>query len=286
MTYSIVARDPESGQLGAAVQSRSFGAVRCLWARSGVGVVATQSFADLGYGPLGLELMGAGKTPDEALDALRAADRLEAFRQVAIVDASGAVATHTGGSCIAEAGHAVGEAFSAQANMMASETVWPAMAEVYAAAEGTLAQRLLAAMDAAQAEGGDWRGQQAAALLVVPAESTGKAWEDVLVDVRVHDSDRPLEELRRLVVVAEAYGRLRAGSAIAVDEAVAIVRDAGLGEQDVLWAGVIAGAETDPEEGRPYLDRLLALEPRFVEVVKRRRAIAEAYGIEPLPNAP
>jgi uncharacterized Ntn-hydrolase superfamily protein len=286
LTYSVVARDPETGELGGAVQSRSFGAVRCVWARSGVGVVTTQSFADLGYGPLGLELMGAGKSAAAALAGLTAADEERQFRQVAMVDASGGVAVHTGAACIAAAGHETGEGFSVQANMMASERVWPAMADAFREAPGTLPQRLLAALDAAQDEGGDWRGQQAAALLVVAAEASGHPWDDVLVDVRVHDSDEPLVELRRLVGIAEFHRRLRPGSGLSIAEATELAREAGLAEQDVLWAGVLAGAETDVEEGRRHLERLLALEPRFVEVVRRRRPLAEAYGFEPVEGAP
>jgi uncharacterized Ntn-hydrolase superfamily protein len=287
VTYSIVARDPETGQLGGAVQSRSFGAVRCIWARAGVGAVATQSFADLGYGPLGLDLMQVGKTPAQALAALRAADELEAFRQVAIVDGTARTAVHTGSSCIAEAGHAAGDGYSVQANMMASEDVWPAMAKAFESSVGTLAVRLLAAMDAAQAAGGDWRGQQAAALLVVAGESSGRPWDDRLVDVRVDDSRTPLAELRRLVVLAEGYRRLlRREPELPIRDAVAAAAEAGFQEVDVLWAGVIAGSVGDVDEGRRYLDRLLELDSRYLEVLRRRRSLADAYGVEPLEGAP
>jgi uncharacterized Ntn-hydrolase superfamily protein len=287
VTYSIVARDPETGQLGGAVQSHSFGAVRCIWARAGVGAVATQSFADLGYGPLGLDLMQAGKTPAQALSALRAADELEAFRQVAIVDGTARTAVHTGSSCIAEAGHAAGDGYSVQANMMASEDVWPAMAKAFESSVGTLAVRLLAAMDAAQAAGGDWRGQQAAALLVVAGESSGRPWDDRLVDVRVDDSRAPLAELRRLVVLAEGYRRLlRREPELPIRDAVAAAAEAGFQEVDILWAGVIAGSADDVDEGRRYLDRLLELDSRYLEVLRRRRSLADAYGVEPLEGAP
>ena len=189
MTYSIVARDAETGELGVAVQSRAFrtgGAVP--WAIAGVGAIATQSFTERSYGQLGLELLRAGKTPAEALAGLVAADADAAVRQVGIVDAEGRTAAHTGADCSPEAGHLTGDGYSVQSNIMRSADVWPAMAEAFEAATGPLARRLLAALDAAEAAGGDWRGQQAAGLLVVPA--SGRPWERVS-DLRVDDHPAP-----------------------------------------------------------------------------------------------
>jgi uncharacterized Ntn-hydrolase superfamily protein len=208
MTYSIVARDPETSELGIAVQSHYLSVGHVVpWAASGVGAVATQSFAQPSYGPLGLALMGAGIGAADALRALTAADADEDRRQVACVDAGGAAAAHTGARCIPEAGDRQGEGFSVQANMMLRATVPDAMADSFAASKGLLARRLLDALDAAEAEGGDIRGRQSAAILVVRGETTGRPWEDRTVEMRVEDHPEPLVELRRLVELRLAYRR-------------------------------------------------------------------------------
>jgi len=202
-TYSIVARDPASGELGVAVQSHWFSVGSVVtWAEPGVGAVATQAMAQITYGPLALNLMREGADAASALAELLAADAHSELRQVAIVDARGGVATHTGADCIAHAGHIAGEQVSCQANIMVSESVWPAMLEAYRGASGPLAQRLLAALDAGEAAGGDARGRQSAALLVVPA--AGEPWERV-VTLRVDDHPEPLPELRRLLALRDAY---------------------------------------------------------------------------------
>jgi len=205
-TFSIVARDPATGQLGVAVQSHWFavGAV-VPWAEPGVGAVATQSMTDPAYGELGLAMMRAGKTAPEALRGLIAADPQAAVRQVAMVDAEGRAAAHTGSRCIAEAGHLTGDGYSVQANLMRSATVWPAMARAFETAHGDLAERLLAALEAAQREGGDIRGRQSAAILVVAAHPSGRPWADRLFDLRVEDHPEPVVELRRLVRLRRAY---------------------------------------------------------------------------------
>jgi uncharacterized Ntn-hydrolase superfamily protein len=205
VTYSIVARDPTTGDLGVAVQSHWFAAGDVCWARSGVGAVVTQATALIDHGPLALELLAEGKTAEEALAARLGADDHAEVRQVAVVDTAGGVAAHTGDECIREAGHRTGEGLSCQANMMRKATVWDAMAEAYTSSGGELADRLLAALDAAEAEGGDIRGKQAARILVVRAEPTDKPWEDVLVDLRIDDHPEPLPELRRLLTLKRAY---------------------------------------------------------------------------------
>jgi uncharacterized Ntn-hydrolase superfamily protein len=213
-TYSIAARDPATGQLGVAVQSHYFcvGAM-VPWAEAGVGAVATQAMVDPAYGPRGLELMRGGSSASEALAKLTAADAGSDIRQVAMVDCEGRAAAHTGSATIAEAGHIVGEGFSVQANMMLRNTVWAAMADAYRSTQGELVDRLLAALEAAEAEGGDIRGRQSAALLVVPAQSSERPWADKLFDLRVDDALEPLSELRRLVSVSRAYEHLRLGQA-------------------------------------------------------------------------
>jgi uncharacterized Ntn-hydrolase superfamily protein len=202
-TYSIVAQDPETGAVGVAVQSHWFnvGAV-VTWARAGVGAVATQSIAEPAYGVRLLDRLEAGARPQAALDEVLADDAQAGYRQVAVVGVGGDVAVHTGGECIAYAGHQAGHGYSAQANMMAAQDVWPAMAQAYERAAGPLQRRLAAALHAAEAAGGDVRGRQSAALLVVPA--AGESWE-WLVDVRVDDHPEPLHELDRLLDLTDAY---------------------------------------------------------------------------------
>ena len=209
-TYSIVARDPDTGELGAAVQSHWFavGAV-VIHAEAEVGAVATQAFVDPSYGPLGLDLMRGGRSAPEALAGLLLADTGRELRQVAMVDAQGRAAAHTGAKTLAEASHIVGAQFTAEANMMLNATVPEAMARAFQATTGDLAHRMLAALDAAEAEGGDVRGRQSAALIMVRGKSLGeprgRPWFDKLFDVRVDDHPEPLPELRRLVDVQRAY---------------------------------------------------------------------------------
>jgi uncharacterized Ntn-hydrolase superfamily protein len=231
-TYSVVARDPQSGELGVAVQSHWFSVGSLVtFAEAGVGAVATQSFVDPAYGPLGLGLMRAGKSAREALDALLASDAGREVRQVAMVDARGAAAAHTGAKCIQAAGHATGSGWSVQANLMASDRVWPAMARAMGEARGDLAERMLAALEAAEAAGGDIRGRQSAALLVVRGTSTGRPWADRVVELRVEDHPQPLAELRRLLRVHRAYDHMNRGDlAVEKGDAEAALREYGAAE--------------------------------------------------------
>ena len=203
MTYSIVARDPDTGELGVAVQSHWFSVGSIVtWARPGVGAVATQANADPGYGPQLLDLLSAGVHAEQALATLVANDPGGHSRQVAVVDGAGHVAAHTGSSAMAYAGQVTGAGVSCQANIMASERVWPAMLEAFSVADGSLTSRLLTALDAAEREGGDLRGRQSAAILVVAPDA--EPWETV-VSLRVEDHPEPLAELRRLVELHDAY---------------------------------------------------------------------------------
>jgi uncharacterized Ntn-hydrolase superfamily protein len=211
-TFSIVARDPLTGELGVAVQSHWFSVGSIVpWAEAGVGAVATQSFVDPSYGKLGLELMRTGKSGPEALKSLLAGDEGREVRQVAMIDAQGRVDAWTGKNDIAAAGHFVGKDFSVQANLMLNDKVWPAMAQAFQNTKGDLAERMLAALDAAQAVGGDIRGRQSAAIVVVTGKPTGMAWKDRTFDLRVDDSPEPLAELRRLVTLQRAYNHMNAG---------------------------------------------------------------------------
>ena len=217
-TFSIVARDPETGQMGVAVQSHWFSTGSIVtWAEAGVGVVATQSMVEVSYGPLGLDGMQRGKVPQVVLDELLVKDDGRELRQVALVNSSGEVATHTGARCIAEAGHEKGVQFSVQANMMLKNTVWHAMADAFKASKGPLSARLMTALDAAQTEGGDIRGKQSAAMLVVEGERQANPWQGILVDLRVDDDPEPLNELRRLLQVNDAYASMNKGDAFLAD---------------------------------------------------------------------
>lgn len=206
MTYSIVARDSKTGELGVAVQSHYFQVGPVVpWAISGIGAVATQSQVNVSYGPLGLELLRAGYTAEQALRALTSGDSQPEVRQVGIVDAAGNVAAHTGAKCIPAAGHRTGDGFSCQANLMEKDTVWDAMAEAFTTTDAPLAERMMAALEAAEAEGGDIRGRQSAAMLVVSGTPTGRSWEERVIELRVEDAQDPLAELRRLLRVKRAY---------------------------------------------------------------------------------
>lgn len=205
-TYSIVAYDPDNGQLGVGVQSHYFGVGRIVpWAEYGVGAVATQSFAEYTYGPLGLNLMRAGKSAQQTLESLLAGDPNRETRQVGMIDNQGKAAAHTGKKCIQPAGHKLGENYSAQANLMEKDTVWDAMAEAFEAAKGDLAERILISMEAAEAEGGDIRGKQSIAILVVSEEQAGNTSSGPYIKLDVEDHPDPLVEMRRLLNYANAY---------------------------------------------------------------------------------
>jgi uncharacterized Ntn-hydrolase superfamily protein len=273
-TYSIVARDPTTGELGVAVQSHWFGVGAVVaWARPGVGAVATQSVAEVAHGPNTLERLHAGRSAREALASVLREDPLAHFRQLGVVDARGGVAVHTGSGCIRCAGEAAGVEFTCQANMMANDSVPAAMAGAYSAHDGDLAARMLAALDAAQDAGGDVRGQQSAALLVVPA--TGEPWR-VRFDVRVEDHEDPLGELRRLVRLARAYEMAGRADELAAEGAHAQATQLYLAaaelapESDELtfWAGLGAAAE-DLDAGLDLIRRAVAQKPAWLTLLDR-----------------
>jgi len=278
VTYSIVARDARTGELGVAVQSHWFSVGTVVaWAEPGVGAVATQAFVQPSYGPLGLALMRAGHSAADTVRALTSVDSGAAERQVAMVDARGGVGVHTGERCIAAAGHATGDAVSAQANMMLRDTVWPAMLDAYASSDAPLAERLVAALDAAQAEGGDIRGRQSAALLVVRAQSTGSPWLDRVVDLRVDDSGDPLGELRRLLRVRRAYERVDVAenAAMAGDAATALREYSAARElapendEIAFWQAVFLAGSGDVAAARAILGDIRGRNPDWPELLRR-----------------
>jgi uncharacterized Ntn-hydrolase superfamily protein len=270
MTYSIVGRDETSGELGVAVQSRAFGVGFCAWARPGIGAVATQSFTERGYGPRGLDLLAAGEAPADALARLVEADEQRDFRQVAFLAADGRTAAHTGAACIPDCGHVTRESVSAQGNMLASPAVWLAAADTFEGTEGPLAERLLAALDAAEEAGGDFRGRESTTLVVVPGDREEEPWQRVF-DLRVDNHPEPLHELRRLHGIAAAYRRRRDFDAQTnVEEEVELARAAGLPEDQVaLTAAVAAVARGDLGEAAARLRPLGDDDPRWRETLER-----------------
>jgi uncharacterized Ntn-hydrolase superfamily protein len=278
VTYSIVARDDQSGELGVAVQSHYFGVGSLVsWAEAGVGAIATQSVADPSYGPRGLELMRGGASAPEALHRLLADDRQERVRQVAFIDRHGRVATHTGSRCIREAGHRVADGVSAQANIMERGTVPDAMVAAFRGAEGDLAERLVEALEAAEREGGDLRGRQSAALLVVAPRASGRPTEDRLFDLRVDDHLEPVAELRRMLALSRAYERVEIGDELAaagkVEAALAEYAAAHAEQPDsaelAFWHGVALAANGREDEARPLLERAYAHGDGWRELLRR-----------------
>ncbi|MBC7231988.1 MAG: DUF1028 domain-containing protein [Chloroflexi bacterium] len=277
-TFSIVARDEQTGDLGVAVQSHWFAVGRLVcWAEAGVGAVATQAMVQVSYGPLGLERMRRGFSAPETLADLLAADEGRELRQVAMVDAQGRVAAHTGAQCIAEAGHEIGPGFSVQANIMANSQVWPAMAHAFRQAQGDLAERLLCALEAAQEAGGDLRGKQSAALLVVSGERTPEPWAGVRVELRVEDHPEPLVELRRLLRLHQAYEHMNQGDALLgekrTEEALAEYRRAAQMAPDIpelpFWHAVTLADLGRLEEALPIFRDVFARDPNLALLLQR-----------------
>jgi uncharacterized Ntn-hydrolase superfamily protein len=275
-TYSIAARD-DTGALGVAVQSHWFnvGAV-VPWVEAGVGAVAVQSISPPSTGPRCLDLLRSGRDARETLDEILAGDPDVDFRQISIVDASGGVAVHTGRLCIAEAGDRSGAGFSAQANLMDRPMVWPAMAAAFDRAEGDLADRLLAALPAAEGEGGDIRGRQSAALVVRPAPGS----DAPSIDLRVEDARDPLGELTRLLLLNRAYAALNLGDAMiaagrfaealdAYERGTEIVDDEATDGEAPFWAGIGLATTGRIEEAEAFLVRASRFGDRWSRLLPR-----------------
>jgi len=277
-TYSIVARDPATGELGAAVQSHWFsvGSI-VIWAEPGVGAVATQSFVEPSYGPLGLTLMRTGKTAPQALTSLLASDEHEDVRQVGMVDASGNVANHTGSNAISEHCNLLGDNYSVQANLMWKPTVCSAMAAAFENGDGDLAERLMLALEAAQGEGGDIRGKQSVALLVVSGDIAEPAWSGRIFDLRIEDHEEPLKEMRRLLTMARAYRLMNEGDEHMtngdVDQAIAAYSSAEALVPDshemIFWHAATLAAGGRVDEALPLFSKAFAMWPLWRELVQR-----------------
>ena len=277
-TYSIVARDPLTGELGVAVQSHWFSVGSVVpWAEAGVGAVATQSFVDPSYGKLGLDLMRAGKSAPDALKSLIAGDEARDVRQVAMIDAQSRVLAHTGAKCIEAAGQTIGENFSVQANLMESDKVWPAMARAFQETKGDLAARMLAALEAAQSVGGDIRGKQSAALVVVTGQPTGRAWADRVFDLRVDDHAEPVKELRRLLTLQRAYNHMNAGDlAVEKKDNEAALREYSAADKLVpdnlemaYWHAVALVNMKRVDEALPIFHRVFVADPNWRTLTPR-----------------
>ncbi len=276
-TYSIVASDSVTGDLGVAVQSHWFSVGSVVsWAEAGVGAVATQSFVETSYGPLGLDLMRGGKTAPEALDALLSIDEHADVRQVAMVDAMGNVAVHTGENCLHAAGHALGDGFSCQANMMDKETVWDAMANAYESTDGDLLDKLMSALEAAQTEGGDIRGMQSAVILIVPGTKDVPAWQR-RVDLRIEDHPDPIKEMRRLVTVHRAYVHMNKGDELmtkgdldgALQEYAAAEKLYPENVEMPYWTAIGLVNAGQVEKALPMLKAIFDKNPKWKELTRR-----------------
>jgi uncharacterized Ntn-hydrolase superfamily protein len=277
-TFSIVARDPNTGEIGVAVQSHWFAVGPIVpWAEAGVGAVATQSFVDPSYGKLGLEMMRTGKSAPDALKSLLAGDEGREVRQVAMIDTDGRVDAWTGKNDIQAAGHIVGKNFSVQANLMLNDKVWPAMAQAFESAKGDLADRMLAALDAAQAMGGDIRGRQSAALIVVTGKPTGQAWKDRTFDLRIDDSPEPLKELRRLVTLQRAYNHMNAGDlAVEKKDNEGALREYAAAEklvpdnaEMIYWHAVALANMGRVDESLPLFRKVFAMDRNWATLTPR-----------------
>jgi uncharacterized Ntn-hydrolase superfamily protein len=278
-TFSIVARDSVTGELGVAVQSHWFSVGTSVsWAEAGVGAIATQSFINKSFGPRGLALLRSGLTAQQTLDSLLATDEGRDVRQVAIVDTMGNVAVHTGKSCIDYAGHVKGAGFSVQSNMMLTDKVPGAMAAAFEGSNGKpLAERLLAALDAAQAVGGDIRGKQAAAMIIVPARSHNEPWNERLVDVRVDDAPLPLKELRRLYNLQVAYDHMNAGDLAtekndmrkAMEEYGAAMKMFPQNLEMQYWTAITLANNKQVAKALPMLKKVFAADKNWKELTRR-----------------
>jgi uncharacterized Ntn-hydrolase superfamily protein len=276
-TYSIIARDPGTGQFGVGVQSHAFASGAVVpWAERGVGAVATQAHVDESYGPLGLNLMRAGKSSRQALAALVAADPDPEIRQVAMIDTQGQIATHTGKRCIASAGHQTGDGFSVQGNLLANPQVVPAMAKAYQDSKGDFTERLLQALEAAQDAGGDVRGMQSASLVVVPSPNDPLR-RAMVTNLRVDDHDHPLVEMRRLLTIqraeeweAQASHAIRQGDLKVANEYYERLRGLVVGSREPLfWYATTLAKHGHADDALRVFGQVFAIEPRWKELIDR-----------------
>jgi len=278
-TFSIVARDAKTGEMAVAVQSHWFSVGTVVaWGEAGVGVVATQSFVNKSFGIRGLELLKQGKSPQEAMNILLSDDAGKEVRQVAILDSTGRVATHTGKNCIDAAGHLNGENFSVQANMMLNDRVWPAMADAWKKnSQLALPERVMEVMKAAQAAGGDIRGKQSAVLMVFAPHKSNEPWNDRLIDLRIDDSKEPIKELERLLTVHRAYEHMNQGDlyteksdmANAMKEYNAAMKQFPDNLEMKYWTAITLANNKQVSKALPMLKEIYSKDPNWKELTRR-----------------
>lgn len=278
-TYSIVARDAKTGEMAVAVQSHWFSVGSIVsWGKAGVGVVATQSFVNPAYGPKGLELMAEGKSPQEALKQLLEEDEGQAYRQVAFLNAEGQTAVHTGDNCVEAAGDHAAENYSVQANMMLNDKVVPAMKKAFLEhADLPLAERVLRVLQAAEAAGGDIRGKQSAALIVVGAEKVENPWEEKKIDLRVDDHPEPLVELERLLKVARAYEFMNRGDLAMEEENIEKALEEYGSAMELFpdnlemqyWTAIALANSGRMDEAKPIFEAVFKEDPNWKEMTRR-----------------
>lgn len=279
MTYSIVARDPDTGEMGVATQSQAFAVGNSVpFALPGHGVIATQSMAEPMYGAVGLDLLRGGFTAQEVLTALSSVDPQPERRQVAVLGVNGDLAAYTGTSCVESAGHLIGETSVALANMATSPAVWEAMVERFENSAGPLAQRLLSALQAAEEAGGDFRGRRSAAIMVIRATTTGRPWHDMVVDLRVDDAADPVAALADLLVtraryqdVVRAFQQAIDGDAVTADRELELLRpmDPSTEPDQLMWRAVVAALAGREDAARAMLGELSGTSPQFLEAARR-----------------
>lgn len=281
-TYSIIAIDSESNEMGVAVQSHWF----CvgpdvIWCEAGVGVVATQALVDISYGPEGLVLMGKGMSAQQALVERIKQDEGRDVRQVAYLDVHGNVAAYTGKQCIPKAGHKTGDLYSVQANIMSTERVWKEMARSFEKSKGPLAERLLQALEAGQAVGGDLRGKQSAAIKIVRIKPEGPSYQNVILDLRVDDHPEPLHELRRLVTIDRAYKlfyqgeeALESGNTARAEKLFTESVKLSPGNKELLfWQGLSYFNAGQKAKATQYFKKVLPGDSRWLELIKNLREV-------------
>ncbi len=279
MTYSIVARDPDTGEMGVATQSQAFAVGSSVpFALPGHGVIATQSMAEPMYGSVGLDLLQGGFTAQEVLTALSSVDPQPQRRQVAVLGVNGDLAAYTGAQCVDSAGHLIGETSVALANMAASPAVWESMVERFENSGGPLAQRLLSALQAAEEAGGDFRGRRSAAIMVIRATTTGRPWHDMVVDLRVDDAADPVSALADLLVtraryqdVVRAFQQAIDGDPVTADRELELLRpmDAVTEPDQLMWRAVVAALAGREAAAREMLRELAGTAPQFLEAARR-----------------
>ena len=279
-TFSIVARDSVTGEMGVAVQSHWFSVGSIVgWAEAGVGVVATQSFVNPAFGPDGLKLLRDGKSPEEIVKILTEADSGKDVRQLAVLDVNGRTASYTGTKCIMPAGNIARKNFSVQANLMLNDKVWQAMAKAFEETKAPLAERMIAALEAAQSVGGDIRGMQSASILIVKGKSTGKIWEDREIDLRVEDNTAPIQELKRLLKIYRAYEHMNNGDlAMEKKDMAAAMKEYGAGaamysENPELkyWYAVTMVNNGKVEEALPLFKEVFLRDSNWALLIPRLR---------------